>query len=373
MTVKNRTSALNTGVKNVRNVGGYLVGSGAIQELEQRVEPRRSSGKGVIFFVDEFFQHNVEFLSKLPVHPSDLLLFVSTENEPTTHGINEILDSLEDWRDDLPSVVVGIGGGIVMDTAKAVSNLLTNGGKAEDYQGWDLLRKPGVYKIAVPTISGTGAEATRTCVMTNTNTGLKLGMNSDYTVFDFVIMDPDISSSVPRDQYFWTGMDAYIHCIEALSGSFRNSIGDAFSRQAVSLCRQVFNSGDDMQSDSNRERLMVASYLGGCAIATSYVGLVHPLSAGLSVVLGVHHCVANCIAMRAVETYYPDAFAEFWGMVDRSGVSIPGGIATDLSDDEYEKIFNATVLHEKPLTNALGEDFRSILTKDKVIELFKMM
>ena len=101
-----------------------------------------------------------------------------------------------------------------MDTAKAISNLLTNEGQAADYQGWDLVTNQSVFKIAVPTIAGTGAEATRTCVMTNKQTGLKLGMNSDYSVFDRVILDPELLTTVPRDQYFYTGMDAYIHCLK---------------------------------------------------------------------------------------------------------------------------------------------------------------
>ena len=61
-----------------------------------------------------------------------------------------------------------------MDTAKAISNLLTNPGEAADYQGWDLVKNPAVFKIGIPTISGTGSEATRTCVMTNSLTGLNL-------------------------------------------------------------------------------------------------------------------------------------------------------------------------------------------------------
>ena len=69
-------------------------------------------------------------------------------------------------------------------------------------------------------------------------------------------------------------MDAFIHCIESLNGSYRNSIGDAYSRETLRLCNEVFMSSD-MKSDLNREKLMVASYLGGCAIASSYVGIVH--------------------------------------------------------------------------------------------------
>ena len=160
----------------------------------------------------------------------------------------------------VPATIVGFGGGITLDTAKAIANLLTNPGSAADYQGWDLVKNPAVHKIGVPTISGTGSEATRTCVMTNTETGVKLGMNSDFTVFDQMVLDPDLTATVPRSQYFYTGMDAYIHCIEALAGSYRNAVGDAYSRETVNLCRQVFL-GEDMMSADAREQLMVASYL----------------------------------------------------------------------------------------------------------------
>ena len=70
------------------------------------------------------------------------------------------------------------------DVAKAVSNLLTNEGKAENYQGWDLLEKKGVFSIGIPSLSGTGSESSRTCVLLNTKKNLKLGFNSKFTCFD---------------------------------------------------------------------------------------------------------------------------------------------------------------------------------------------
>ena len=167
-------------------------------------------------------------------------------------------------------------------------------------------------------------------------------------------------------------MDAYIHCIESLSGGFRNAIGDSFSRETINLCRQVFGSSS-MMSEHSRELLMVASYLGGCAIATGYVGVVHPFSAGLSVVLGVHHCVANCITMRAMEEFYPAEYNEFWKMVNKQRIEIPEGICNNLTDEQYDQLYSSTVIHEKPLTNALGENFKDILTKDKVTDIFKKM
>lgn len=364
---------LDTGVRNVRNVMRYNIGEGALAVLPQLLAPRRTQAGGpVVFFVDQFFRTRPDILASLCVEPGDETIFVPTADEPSTDFIDQLMSQIRQRHEKQPCAIVGMGGGITMDVAKAVSNLFANPGRAEDYQGWDLVRQPGVFKIAVPTLSGTGAEATRTCVMTNKRTGLKLGMNSDFTVYDQIVMDPALTATVPRDQYFFTGMDAYIHCVEALAGTYRNAIGDAYSRETINLCRQVFLEGD-MMSPQNRERLMVASYLGGCAIATSYVGVVHPFSAGLSVVLGLHHCVANCIVMRAMQPYYPREYAEFWEMAERQGVQVPEGVCRSLSESQYDQLYASTVIHQKPLTNALGEDYRETLTRDKVVEIFKEM
>jgi len=369
------TSILDTGIKVVRNVGGFTVGRGSLDRLGEFVDARRAvagTDAKVVYLVDGFFRSRDDIVSRLGARPTDVLRYVDAVDEPTTDGIDAITDDIRRSVGTTPATIVGFGGGTTMDTAKAVANLLTNPGRAADYQGWDLVKFPAVHKIAVPTISGTGSEATRTCVMTNTKSGLKLGMNSDYTVFDQMVLDPDLTATVPRNQYFYTGMDAYIHCIEALAGSYRNAVGDAYSRETVNLCRQVFLA-DDMMDAESRERLMVASYLGGCAIATSYVGIVHPFSAGLSVVLGLHHCVANCIALNALAEFYPAEHAEFRTMLARQRVEIPSGVCAGLSDEQFARLIASTVVHAKPLTNALGPGFRDVLTDDRVVEIFRRM
>ena len=366
-------SLLETGIKNVRNVSRYYVGGGSLSALQGILNIKRRDSSGpVIFFIDQFFRSMDIITNQLGIQDHDQVIYIDTRDEPTTEYVNQIILNLKGRILSIPSVVVGIGGGSTMDIAKAVSNLLTNGGMAEDYQGWDLLKVPGVYKIGIPTISGTGAEATRTCVMVNKATNLKLGMNSDFTVFDQIIMDPTLTATVPRDQYFFTGMDSYLHCVEALSGSYRNAIGDSFSQEAINLCRKVFLS-TEMQSIENREHLMVASYLGGCAIATSYVGLIHPFSAALSVVFGFHHCVANCIVMRAMKDFYPEAFIEFWSMVELQNVNVPSEISKGCSSNTFELLYKALLKHEKPLTNALGENYKKILTMKMATHLFQMM
>jgi 3-deoxy-alpha-D-manno-octulosonate 8-oxidase len=369
---------LDSGVKLVRNVGRYNIGASSLGEIidllvrVRREAIQRNESDQVVFLVDQYFKTDSTLPIRLGYVQADVLEFIETKDEPRTDDIDQLVASLIQQGFAKPAAIVGMGGGITMDYTKAISNLLTNGGKAAQYQGWDLVKVPGIFKIGIPTISGTGAEATRTCVMTNIESGLKLGMNSDFTVFDHVIMDPDLTATVPREQYFYTGMDAYIHCIEALAGSYRNAIGDAYSRETINLCRQAFLE-DDMQTPANRERLMVASYLGGCAIATSYVGLIHPLSAGLSVVLDIHHCVGNCIVMRAMADYYPAAYTEFWKMAERQNITIPTEVCNGLDDNGFKALYDASSMHQKPLTNALGENYKSILTLEKVTELFKKM
>lgn len=358
-------------MNNSKNILNYLFGNGAINQLEEVLQKSSSQGNYVIYYIDEYFQ-NKELLNKLPLNINDEVFYVQTKDEPKTQFINDFRDILLKKEKSNPKAIVAIGGGSTLDTAKAVANLLTNEGDAEDFQGWDLVKNPAIYKIGIPTISGTGAEASRTCVMTNPQNGLKLGMNSDFTMYDQLILDPELTKTVPKEQYFYTGMDTFIHCIESLSGNYRNAIGDAFSHQAIALCRDVFNS-EDMMSDENREKLMVASYLGGCAIANSFVGVIHPFSAALSVVLDTHHCIGNCITMNSMEEFYPKEYSEFMAMAEKQGITIPTGIASNLDNETYLKLYNSTIIHEKPLMNALGDNYKEILTLEKATEIFKRM
>ena len=130
---------------------------------------------------------------------------------------------------------------------------------------------------------------------------------------------------------------------------------------------------DDMMSEENRQKLMVASYLGGCEIGNSFVGVLHPFSAGLSVVLKVHHCLANCITMAAMKQFYSEGVKEFFEMADKQKIEIPRGSCRDLTEDQYNQLYQATIIHEKPLANALGNDFSSILTKERTKEIFQRM
>lgn len=355
-----------------KTVGEYAFGHGSFNALGDMLAKRRSiDDRRVIFFVDKFFEGHA-LAQRLPVENDDQVIFVETTDEPTTGGIDSLANAIRNFKSELPAAMVGIGGGSVLDTTKAVANLMTNPGKAADYQGWDLVKNPGIFKIGIPTLSGTGAEGSRTCVMMNQEKNLKLGMNSPHTVYDRLILDPELTASVPRDQYFYTGMDTYIHCIESLNGTFRHGVADAFSEQSLALCREVFLS-EDMQSDENREKLMIASYLGGSAIGNSFVGVVHPFSAGLSMVFHTHHCIGNCIVMNVMEEFYPNETEEFHRMMEAQDINLPMNICADLDAEQHQALHDATVIHEKPLINALGDNFRDVLSPEKVASIFARM
>jgi 3-deoxy-alpha-D-manno-octulosonate 8-oxidase len=359
-------------MRRCKNVLYYTFGNGALSHLEGTVKDRKvTKDNYAIYCIDHCFSNGL-LTKKLPLSDTDKVIYINTDNEPDTDYIDEIVLSIKKANKYLPAIFIAIGGGSTLDITMAASILMTNGGRAEDYQGWDLVKDPGVFTVGVPTISGTGAESSRTCVMTNHQTGKKLGMNSDYSVFNCLILDPDLSKTVPKNQYFYTGMDTYIHCIESLNGRYRNFVGDGFSQQALKLSEEIFLSSD-MQLDENRKKLMVASYFGGCAIASSYVGLVHPLSAALGVVLGIHHGLANCIVMTAMEEFYPKEVKTFWEMVNTQQVEMPRGLCHNLSDSQYDQLYNSMIIHEKPLANALGDNFKEILTKEKVLDIFNAM
>ena len=200
--------------RNFKMVDYVVYGRGAFNQLDEILQPHRKDGLPMIFLVDHFFKDK-ELVKRVPVKGNDKIIFADVTTEPKTTYVDSIAAELKNEFGSV-SGVIGIGGGSTMDLAKAVSLIITNPGSSADYQGWDLVKNPGVYKAGIPTLSGTGAEVSRTTVLTGPVK--KLGMNSDFTPFDQIVLDPELTANAPKDQRFYTGMDCYIHCIESLQG-----------------------------------------------------------------------------------------------------------------------------------------------------------
>ncbi len=350
-------------MKNSKLVQHYYLGSGSIKNLEHLIFSKKNQDKDfVVFVIDHFFKNNL-ILSELPVNVNDLTLFADTTDEPRAEYIDDLV-SIVKQKKQLPVAIIGIGGGSTLDIAKAISILLTNPGKAEEYQGWDLVKFSPVYKIGIPTIAGTGAEFTRTAVMTSKIK--KLGINSDHSVYDQVIMDPDLLHTVPKDQFIYTAMDCFVHNVESLRGRQNDAMTIAFAQKSLEMMKDIFLGNMDL------EKLMVASAMGGIAVANSNVGICHPLSYGLSLVLNLHHGYSICIAMNQLEEYYPEV-QEFKEILRRNKIVLPKIINDDITDEMIDKMAEATLNNERPLENAFGPEWRSIFTKEKVIDLIRKM
>ncbi|RYZ83723.1 MAG: iron-containing alcohol dehydrogenase, partial [Proteobacteria bacterium] len=297
------------------------------------------------------------------------VIYVDVTYEPKTTYVDKIANELKAEFGEV-SGVIGIGGGSAMDLAKAVSLMMTNTGSSADYQGWDLVKKPGVYKVGIPTLSGTGAEVSRTTVLTGPTR--KLGMNSDFTPFDQIVLDPALTSNAPVNQRFYTGMDCYIHCIESLEGTYLNEFSKSYGEKALELCQKVFVTKDNWDDECD-DQLMMASYAGGMSIAYSQVGVAHAVSYGLSYLLGTKHGIGNCIVFDKLEEFYPAGVKEFKYMVEKNNIDIPQNITKGLSDDEFNKMIDVS-LGMKPLwENALGKDWEKIMTREKLRALYEKL
>ena len=353
--------------RNFRVVSHVVFGRGCFNQLDDIISQKREdSSSFMVFLVDDVFEDK-PFRERIPVSGQDLLLWVNVDHEPKTHYVDALTDKIKAFSDRLPSGVLGIGGGSVMDISKAVSLMLTNPGSSADYQGWDLIEHPAVYHAGIPTLSGTGAEASRTAILTSPEK--KLGINSDYTVFDQIVLDPELLNGVPAEQRFYTGMDCYIHCIESLTGNFINTFSQSYGEKALELCRDVFlNSASD--SD---DKLMMASYFGGMSIAYSQVGICHALSYGLSYQLDIHHGIGNSIAFDQLEAFYPEGVQEFRRMMEVHNITLPRNVVSNVEDDKIEKMIDVALILEPLWENALGAEWKEIMTRDRIRELYLRM
>ena len=243
--------------------------------------------------------------------------------------------------------------------------MLNNPGTCDDYQGWDLVKNSPIYKIGIPSISGSGAEASRTAVLTSEVK--KQGINSDHSMFDAIILDSNLTITVPVEQHFFTAMDCFIHCVESIEGTMINEISKGFADKALDLCLEVFT------EEFDADKLMVASYFGGVSIVNSEVGICHALSYGLSMEYNLRHGLANCIVFNMLSNYYPKHVEIFKELLKKFKIVLPENVCANINEETLNRMVETTYRMEKPLINALGDNFKDILTPDKIKALYKLM
>ncbi len=355
--------------RNFKMVDYVVYGRGCFDQLDEILAPQRKGDAPMVYLLDHYFEKNNELKARIPVRGNDILIDADVTHEPKTTYVDEISQMLKD-KFGTVSGVIGIGGGSAMDLAKAVSIMMTNPGKAHEYQGWDLVKNPAVYKAGIPTLSGTGAEVSRTTVLTGPTR--KLGMNSDFTPFNQIVLDPALTKDAPKNQRFYTGMDCFIHCIESLKGTFINEFSRSYGEKAQDLCEHVFLHKDGWDDESD-EQLMMASYAGGMSIAYSQVGVAHAISYGLSYLLGTKHGIGNCIVFNHLQEFYPEGVETFHKMVQKNDIHIPEGICKDLTEEQFDIMINVSLGMAPLWENALGPDWKSQMTKERLRALYEKL
>ncbi len=222
----------------------------------------------------------------------------SVMGEPTTELVQALTAQAKAERCD---VVIGIGGGSVIDAAKAVSGLLTNEGDLFDYLEVigkaQPLKHPAAPYIAIPTTAGTGAEVTRNAVLGSKEHRVKVSLRSPLMLPRLAIVDPELTYDLPPDVTAYTGLDALTQVIEPYVCTKANPMTDGWCvegiRRAAKSLRKAVEQGKDAEA---REDMAVTSLFGGLALANAGLGAVHGIAAPFGGMFSAPHG-AVCAAL----------------------------------------------------------------------------
>lgn len=175
-----------------------------------------------------------------------------------------------------PDFVIGIGGGSVLDSAKAIAGIVTNGGTVQQYHAGKTFDKPGIPFIAIPTTAGTGSEITINAVITDPKAGIKQSIRGENLVAKAIILDPELTLGAPPQVTAYAGADALVQAIEAYVAKKSNPLTDLYAIWAIRYLNQnllrVYEHGDDLDA---RSEMLLGSYFGGIAFSNAGLGLVH--------------------------------------------------------------------------------------------------
>lgn len=229
-------------------------------------------------------------------------LYTDIIPEPTLQTGQNLIDYM---RDGNFSLVIGIGGGSVLDMAKLAAVLSANRGLLEEYlnlTGRGRIDNRGIPKIIIPTTSGTGTEVTNISVLSIGKS--KDVVAHDYLMADVAIVDPNVTMSVPKQVTAATGADALTHAIESFISVNKNPISDAYALQAIKMIgRSLKSVVEDGKNREAREAMSYGSYLAGLAFFNAGVGAVHALAYPLGGLFGIAHGESNALLLPYVLSY----------------------------------------------------------------------
>ena len=240
------------------------------------------------------------------------VIFDGVEPDPRIEVVEK---SVEKAKKEGIDLIIGFGGGSSLDIAKVTSIMITNSGKIDSFFGVDLVPKPGIPVILIPTTAGTGSEVTPIAILSDTQEKLKKGIVSAYLFPEVAIVDPKLTVGLPPSVTAFTGMDALTHAIESFYSINATDLSDLLAFRAMELItkniRMAFANGENLVARSN---MMEGSLLAGIAFANAGVGAVHAFAYPLGGEFHLAHGLTNTLMLPYVMRYNilgcPSKFAQ---------------------------------------------------------------
>jgi alcohol dehydrogenase class IV len=248
--------------------------------------------------------------------------------EPTVDTVDEAAGVVRSTRDP---VVVGIGGGSALDIAKQAAVVAAGDTGVEPYLLCATPLPGRCPIVAIPTTSGTGAEVTRTCIVSD-RTGRKTWTWGDEMLPDLVVLDPTAAVTMPHAVTVGTGLDAFVHAIEACSGARRSSVAAASAQRALRLVvdhlPRAASAPDDLAA---RQAMQEAAFLAGIAIDNCGTGVAHSIGHALGTLHHLPHGLSVAVGLLAALRWNidgaPDAYVDAAAALDRPVDELPGCLA----------------------------------------------
>jgi alcohol dehydrogenase len=242
----------------------------------------------------------------------DCIIFSDIEPDPS---IDTALTCAKAARDAKASVIVGVGGGSAMDTAKVASIIAHAKQPIAEMFGIELVEEAGLPLILIPTTAGTGSEVTHIAILSDEQEHLKKGIVSAKLFPAIAIVDPELTLGVPKSVTAASGMDALLHAVEAFTSKNANGVTDTLAKRAMFLIannlRAAFENGRNIEA---RSAMLEGAMLAGMAFANAGVTAVHAFAYPIGAEFHIPHGVANSIMMGPVLTFNtpgnPKKFAE---------------------------------------------------------------
>ena len=302
--------------------GKIFCGAGALEAALPELE---SLGKHAFIVTDEVMV-KLGNLSKV----TDLLercgipycVYDRIGGEPTDAMVEQ---GLALYRERGCDFLIALGGGSPLDAMKAIAALSVNGGHLRDYMGREL---GGCLPpmVAIPTTAGTGSEATKFTIITDTERDVKMLLRGDVLVPDLAIVDPQFTVTAPPSITAATGLDALTHAVEAYTSRKAQPMSDTFALSAVKRIFKnlpaAFHTGGDVKA---REEMSLAALEAGIAFNNASVTIVHGMSRPIGALFHVPHGISNAMLLHECLTFaLPGAEDRFAGLAAVIGVSKEG-------------------------------------------------